>query len=183
MSSNFVGEIRLFAGNYAPQDWVLCDGRMLSIQEYTALYSLIGTTYGGDGVTQFAVPDLRGKLPIGAGSAAGSIPSGGTSAYAPGEKGGSLTVTLTEASLPIHTHTLNASTDLATDSNPTGKVLADPADTLNCYTPYTAGGTEYAFADNAMAPAGGISAHDNVMPSSPLTYIIAVQGLYPNFNS
>ncbi|WP_029010453.1 phage tail protein [Azospirillum halopraeferens] len=182
MTSQYVGEIRLFAGNYAPQDWALCNGQLLTIQGNEALFSLIGTIYGGNGTTNFALPDLRGRLPIGVGAANGTVAQGGTSAYSIGQTGGAVTVTLATANLPVHTHTLNASTAAATATSPQGTVLADPSDDFNCYFPYGSTVTNRVMADNALLPAGGNQAHSNVMPTLPLTYIIAVLGLYPDFN-
>lgn len=182
MASPYLGEIRLFAGIYTPNDWVPCDGSMLAINNFQALYSLLGTTYGGDGHATFAVPDLRGRLPISMGAATGTIPTGGTSQYSLAQTGGVLTVTLAVANIPLHTHSLNASTSAATTTNPTGMVLADPADNFNIYAPYMATSPNRVLADNALLPTGGGQAHVNVMPSLPLIYMICTMGIYPDPN-
>jgi microcystin-dependent protein len=179
MSSAYVGEIRVFAGTFAPVNWVLCDGRSLEIRNYEALYALIGTTYGGDGRTTFKVPDLQGRLPIGTGPANGDINKGGTSAYVPGQSGGATSVTLTTAQLPNHTHSLMATTTAASQISPAGQVLADPSDDFNSYIPYNSTVTNRVMADQALSAEGGNSAHDNIMPSMPLTHIICVNGLFP----
>ncbi|MBP2312714.1 phage tail protein [Azospirillum soli] len=179
MAEPYVGEIRLFAGNFAPNGWHLCDGSLLAIPQYELLYALLGTTYGGDGRTTFGLPDLRGRLPIGTGSANGDPNQGGTSAYTLGQTGGATTVTLTEAQLPSHTHLLTATSTPATQTSPVGGILADPTDNFNSYIPYSSTGVMRVMANNSLLPAGGNAPHNNVMPTMPLTYIIALVGLYP----
>lgn len=177
MASPYIGEIRLFAGLYAPEDWALCQGQLLQINTYQALYSLLGTTYGGDGRTTFGIPDLRGRLVIGTGTVTPT-----TSAYALGQTGGVTSVTLTEAQLPAHTHGLIASTTAATATSPAGAVLADPSDQYNSFINYASGTTMRVMADAALQPAGGNQAHTNMMPSQPLNYMICLVGLYPMQN-
>ncbi|KPF81965.1 hypothetical protein IP70_22505 [alpha proteobacterium AAP38] len=175
MSDYYIGEIRLFAGFYAPVGWHDCDGTLLKINDYQALYALLGTRYGGDGVTTFGIPDLRGRLPIGYGSSGGA----GISTYTLGQPGGVTTVTLTEAQMPLHTHPEMATTNPATSSTPIGNVLADPSDSFNLYTPANATNVTVTMAAGVIQPTGGGQAHLNMMPSMVLRYIIALNGTYP----
>jgi microcystin-dependent protein len=185
MSDQCVGEIRMFAGNYAPQDWAFCDGSAKSISSYQQLFSLIGTTYGGDGVTTFNVPDLRGRLPVGVGVSTASQGSN----YVLAQTGGQEAVTLTEAQMPAHTHQLNASTAPATTGNPAGNLLATSVNSSGdtypdaWYLPVgkTAAAT-LVMAPTAVAPEGGSAPHTNIMPCSPLNFIIALIGIYPDFS-
>jgi microcystin-dependent protein len=172
MSDPYLGEVRMFGGNFAPRGWSPCDGRLLSISEYDALFTLLGTTYGGDGQTTFGVPDLRGRLPIHAGTG----PGGAT--YPLGERSGSETVTLTTAQLASHSHPLMASSSPAEGADPTGNVLAG-SDSQSFYGP--------ANPDKAaeMNPAfvtstGGSQPHDNMQPYLCVTFIIATEGIYPS---
>lgn len=182
MSDAYLGEIKLFAGNYAPPGWHLCDGSLLPISSYQALYSLFGVTYGGDGVTTFGIPDLRGRVPVGQGQGPG------LSNYAFGTKGGSETVTLTPDQLPAHTHTWQVSTGNGTTNTPSSAVmLAKPAGTTNSYTLYRAGsesGITYTPGPADMiSNAVGNMPHTNVMPSMALYYIICTEsGVYPQRN-
>ncbi len=165
----YIGEIRMFAGDFAPMGWALCNGQLLSISQYEALYSLIGTTYGGDGQTTFAVPDLRGRVPI----HAGQNPATG-STYSNGQAGGVETVTLTSQQMPLHNHVVYATAVDGTQAEPTNGVWA--TSTLN---EYSAGSPAAAMAANAVAPAGNSQPHDNMMPFQCVSFIIAVEGLYP----
>lgn len=180
MSDPYLGEIRVFAGNYAPEGWSLCDGSTLRIAGNEALFALLGTTYGGDGRTTFGLPDLRGRIAISKGQGAG-----GPIAYAVGQSGGAETVTLTVDNLPGHTHGLMAATTAATTGNPIGNILADPADTINLYIPADTSATAkwLPLADGAIGNIGGGAAHENRMPTTAITYIIATQGIFPNFNN
>lgn len=181
MSDAYVGEIKLFAGNFAPRGWHLCDGSLLQINTYQALFSLIGAVYGGDGVTTFALPDLRGRVPVGQGQGMG------LSNYSLGAKGGSETVTLTQAHLPVHSHTWQVSTGDGTTNAPGDAMLAKPTGTDNPYTLYRAasepGITYSAGPVDMISNAGGNLPHTNVMPSMALYYIICVtDGTYPQQN-
>ena len=169
MSEAYLGEIRLFAGDYAPQGWHLCNGALLSINEYQALYSLIGTTYGGDGVTNFGLPDLRGRMVVGMGTSQAGI------MYNRGQKAGAEKVTLTTANLPAHTHIVSAASVDATAQSPDNGVWAKAA--LNTFTVSSADASLAASAVSA-AP-GGSQPHENCQPSMALTYIIALVGSYP----
>ncbi|MEI7606653.1 MAG: tail fiber protein [Rhodospirillaceae bacterium] len=174
----FLGEIRLFAGNYAPEGWVLADGRELGVQQYPALYALIGTTYGGNGSTTFKVPDLCSRLPLGIGKSL----SNSAHTYALGEKGGAETVTLAEANLPAHTHPLVATTDDGNQVSPAGHYLADTPDNVPTYIAYSTSAATKILADQSITPTGGGLAHGNIMPSRAITYIIATDGLFPTPN-
>ncbi len=173
MSDYFVGEIRLFAGNYAPLNFLPCDGRTLSVSDNNALFALLGTTWGGDGVNTFAIPDLRGRVPVGQGTGTG------LSAHTLGQTGGTETVTLTVANLPVHTHPWNTQASPATSNVPTNTLLAQqPAQTVG-YVPQAKDPTAFAFASTMVEIAGENQPHDNIMPSIALSYIICIFGLYP----
>ncbi|GAB3438825.1 phage tail protein [Insolitispirillum peregrinum] len=178
---SYIGQIRLFAGNYAPQDWALCNGASLAIKAYPALYSLIGVTYGGDGVTKFQLPNLQLVLPVGINTTATTT----TSAYRLGATGGTFAVTLTQAQLPSHTHLLNVLTTPATHTAPQSGDM--PAALPNGFTGYAkpvAGGSLVAMATvapTAVGATGGSQAHFNGMPVINMNYIICISGLYPNF--
>lgn len=178
MSEPFLGEIRLFGGNFAPRNWALCTGQLLAINQYTALFSLLGTTYGGNGQTTFGVPDLQGRLPVGQGQ------GGGHTNRVIGQTGGQESVTLTTPEIPNHVHALNASTADASTDAVGGSVL-----------PGKVGGSFYTLNDGSTPPptavtmspaacgsAGNSQAHSNLMPTLCVSYIIALQGLYPSRN-
>ncbi|UJR79686.1 phage tail protein [Sandaracinus amylolyticus] len=167
MSDPYMGEIRLFAGNFAPVGWAFCDGRIMAIAENDALFSLLGTTYGGDGVSSFALPDLRGRVPVHVGNG-----------YVLGEAAGVETVTLTTAQIPAHTHTLFASDTTASTTSPTNALLA--ALPSAAATAYGADAPFVASSASQLAPAGGSQPHDNMQPYVALNYIIAIYGIYPS---
>jgi microcystin-dependent protein len=168
MSEAFLGEIRMFAGSVVPNGWRLCDGATLGIQANQALFSLLATTYGGDGQTTFALPDLRGRTPI----AAGTGP--GLSGRTMGQPTGTETVTLTVAHLPVHTHALSASTAPATLTSPTSGVPA-----VGASTSYRTSGTPVATGMTLPATGGGAS-HENMQPFLTISFIIAVTGIFPS---
>jgi len=172
----YVGEIRLFAGPYVPEDWIACNGQLLSINSYQALFALLGTTYGGDGTTNFGAPNLQGALVVGQSP---SSPPGMSNAYPLGQAGGAYQVTLTPATLPAHGHAANASTAAATTVTPGPTVTL--ASVTAGYTAYVTGGTPttVVLEGSAVSTVGGGQPHDNVMPSLPLTYIMCAIGLYP----
>ena len=162
----YVGEILAVGFNFAPYGWALCEGQILPISQYTALFSLLGTTFGGDGKTTFALPDLRGRSPIGADQGPG------LSFYNVGDTGGEETVTLQVSQMPAHTHGVMASSNLATLPGPGGNVWAAQSQLLIYSSSRTA----------TMAPlgtAGGGQPHDNLSPYLTINYIIALQGIFP----
>ncbi|MFC4098079.1 phage tail protein [Paenibacillus xanthanilyticus] len=163
MSDSYLGEIRIFAGNYAPQGWALCQGQLLSIAENEALFALLGTTYGGDGQTTFGLPDLRGRLPVHPSTA---IPLG--------SQGGTETETLTLNQLPAHTHTANANTAAGNANMPDNHVWAGSA-----LQNYNTGGELVGMNAHALAPVGGNLPHDNMMPSLTVSFIISLYGVFP----
>ena len=167
----FLGEVRMFGGNFAPVGWVLCDGRLLQISEYDALYTLLGTTYGGDGVTTFGVPDLRGRVPVHQGQRPGQ------SAYTIGQPGGVETVTLTVNQLPNHTHVPLCNVAAGDVKDPSHNFLAANPD----YTPYTDQGATIAMNAGMITPSpGGGAPHDNMSPFQVLNFIMATEGIYPS---
>lgn len=169
MADPFIGEVRLFAGNFAPQDWAFCDGSILPISQYDTLFALIGTTYGGDGQQTFALPDLRGRVPIHQGAGAG------LSNRTLGELAGAESVSLAAAQMPAHTHSLRASTATGAAA-PTGGVLA-----ANGVSVYGAGAATTPMAPQGIsAAAGGSQAHNNMAPFLAVNYIIALFGIFPS---
>jgi microcystin-dependent protein len=169
MGQPFIGEIRMFGGNYAPAGWAFCDGGQLAIAENDTLYSLIGTTYGGDGVNTFNLPDLRGRVPVHQGKN-----QFGTS-YILGQQAGVESVTLTTQSMPQHTHALSATTNSGSQSNPGGNILAN-SQGLPPYIQESADGNLNA---NMLSPAGGSQPHENRQPYAGIAFIIALYGIYP----
>lgn len=173
MSLPYIGEIRIFAGTFAPVGWAFCDGQLVPIANNDALFSLIGTTYGGDGQTTFALPDLRGRAPVHQGQGPG------LSSYSVGESGGTEQVTLNTQQLPAHTHAPVASTDAAIASSPAGRVWAASANYHAFASGQGAGAT--AMSPWALAPAGGSQPHDNMLPFQAVHFIIALEGIWPSF--
>ncbi len=172
MSSPFVAEIRIFACNFAPSGWALCNGQLMPISQNTALFSLLGTTYGGDGRSNFALPDLQGRAPLFWGQGAG------LSLYDEGQSGGEDTVTLTQSELPSHSHSANATSGGGSANNPTGNVWAATViarQGVNTYN--TAGGTT--MSPQALQMAGGSAPHNNLMPYLVLNFCIALRGIFP----
>lgn len=177
----YIGEIRMFAGNYVPEDWLLCDGSLQPINTYQTLYSLLGTTYGGDGATTFGLPDLRGRLPVGQGTGPSLTPR--TLA----QTGGASFVQLIEANLPAHAHTVNTSTTSATTPTVAANVgLAQPqtlpAGQVVRYVPpglATPPTQQNMDPDTVSVAAGGNQPHSNLMPYLAINYIICPNGLYP----
>lgn len=183
MSQPYVGEIRSVGFTFAPVGYFLCDGSLKSIAEYEVLYTLIGTTYGGDGVNTFAVPDLRGRMVVHQGTGPG------LSTRVLGQNGGSEGVTLTQANLPAHSHNVLASTATGNAAPPTGNFLAAPVDITtptNTILRYLAD----SFATKTIVPldsttvtsAGGNGSHENRMPFLAISYIIAWAGIFPSQN-
>ncbi len=163
----FVAEIRIFPFNFAPKGWAWCDGQLLPLSQNTALFSLLGTTYGGDGKSNFALPDLQGRAPMHPGQGPG------LSLHDLGETGGSETVSLLESEIPSHAHGLQAVGGFGATNN---DVLAKGDAGLNAYV---APGTLVSMSDQAIAPAGGDQPHNNLMPYLTFYFCIALQGVYP----
>jgi microcystin-dependent protein len=172
MSEPFVGEIRIFAGNFAPKDWAFCDGQLLPVSQHTALFSILGTTYGGDGRTTFALPDLQGRVPMHAGRGPG------LTNRRLGQRGGVETVTLTQNQTPQHAHTLQVLTDPATLNTPNASRAL--ARSRGGFAYQSGAGTEATLDPQAVANAGGGQAHNNAQPYLVLNFIIALQGLFPS---
>jgi microcystin-dependent protein len=172
MTEPFVGEIRMFAGNFAPSGWAYCDGQLLQVSQNDALFSLLGTIYGGDGRTTFGLPDLRGRLPIHHGSGLGLTPR------PLGQKSGEENVTLNTNELPSHTHAMKASTAVGTQNNPAGEFLgASP--TVRVFRP---GAPAVPLNAASITSLGGSQNHTNLMPFLCINFIIALFGIYPSRN-
>jgi len=171
MSNPFVAEIRIFTGNFAPKGWAQCDGQLLPISQNTALFSLLGTTYGGDGKSNFALPNLQGCTPLQAGQGPG------LSLYDLGETGGEQTVTLLQTEMPAHSHTVEGAA-LGTKGSPASNdVFAGaPRGRPAAYAPYSA---PNAVTMTTVSPAGGNQPHNNMPPYLGLMFIIALQGVFP----
>jgi len=194
MGDQFIGEIRLVGFNYPPREWAFCDGQLLSISENTTLFSLLGTTYGGDGRNTFALPDLRGRVAVGARQGPG------LSSYSPGEKIGHEQVQLTTAQMPAHEHsaelsnletTIPCSTEIGTSTTPSptsvlaqGDVKSGRTDVGDAYiynesTPNTTLRSSTVSGSVGIGNTGGNGAHENRQPLIALNYIIALNGIYP----
>jgi microcystin-dependent protein len=165
MSDPFVGEIRMFGGNYAPVDWALCNGQLLPISEYQPLFALIGTTYGGDGVTTFALPNLQSRIPLHM-----------ASSYPLGQAGGVENVALTANQIPVHTHVPQANSVGALTS-PTSNFWAN-----STASQFTTGAPTGVMNANAISSAGNSQPHDNMVPFQVVNFIIALNGLFPTQN-
>lgn len=169
MSEPFVGEIRMFAGNFAPRGWAFADGQLLAVSQNDALFSLYGTIYGGDGRNTFGLPDLRGRVPIHAGSGPGLSPR------RLGSKAGAENVTLTVNHIPNHSHPLQGSSILGTTESPIGKVPAMGGSNF-----YTDGSVSTPMAGSAVSNTGGSRSHTNLMPTLCVNFIVALFGIYPS---
>jgi len=179
MGQPYVGEVRIFGFNFAPYGWAFCDGQLLPIQQYAALFSVIGTYFGGNGTTNFALPNMQGQAPMHWGQGSG------LSSYDIGQTGGSGAVTLTNQQLPMHTHLASFATPnpanpaqrTATPGNTAYFGLSDPAQVYSdVLTPVVA------FSPQAIAPAGGSQPHNNTQPILTLNFCIALQGVFPSRN-
>jgi microcystin-dependent protein len=169
MGQPYVGEIRMFGGTFAPSGWAFCNGAILPISENEVLFQLIGTTYGGNGSTNFALPNLQSRLPVHQGQGPG------LSNQIIGQSAGTETVTLTLSQIPSHNHTFNISTTSAAASSPQNNVLANG--TANLYLRDTTTNNMNA---NAIGIAGGSQPHDNIMPFLCITFIISLFGVFPS---
>jgi microcystin-dependent protein len=171
MSDPFIAQIVMFGGNFAPRGWALCDGQLLPIAQNTALFSILGTTYGGDGRTTFGLPDLRGRVPVHPGNGPGLSP------YQLGQRGGTESVTLNTTQIPPHSHALSAKGNPANDTNPAGKALGRAAEDT-----YVSGGTPVPMDSASIGQAGGGQSHTNIQPYQTVNYIIALVGVFPSRN-
>jgi microcystin-dependent protein len=167
MADPFLGEIILFGGNFAPSGWAFCNGQLLSISQNTALFSLLGTTYGGDGMSTFALPNLQGRAPIHAGQGPGLSP------YLQGQSGGTESVTLDQRTMPAHSHAARGVNAAATATSPTNNAVGVKSALYVAPDSATA-------ACKSLASAGGGQPHNNLQPYLALNYIIALQGIFPS---
>ncbi len=170
MSSPYVGEIRLFAGNFAPAGWMFCEGQLLAIADNDVLFNLIGTTYGGDGQSTFALPDLQSRVPLHMGSGAGGT-------YVLAQSGGEEQVTLTTSQIPAHSHVPQANTANGSQTSPSGNVWA-----LSTNLPYSTSAPSAVMDPAAVGPDGGSQPHDNLIPFVGINYIISLFGVFPTQN-
>ena len=167
MGDPFIGEIRLFGGNFAPAGWAFCDGQLMPISENDALFTLIGTTYGGDGQETFALPDLRSRLPVHQGTG-----------YVLGQAAGVESVTLTTNQIPNHTHAFLASNAGGDQITPSGNLTAQSFNVM----PYINDAPDGNMAPNAIAPVGGSQPHENMHPFLTVSFIISLFGIFPQFS-
>jgi microcystin-dependent protein len=171
MAQPYIGEIKMFGGNFAILGYAFCNGQLMAIDQNDALFSLIGTTYGGDGQTTFGLPDLRGRIPLHVGTGPGLSPR------TLGEASGTETVTLTTNQLASHNHTVVADSNLGPSGNPQGNIVAGTA-----ANPYNATAVNNQMGNQAIGQTGGSQPHDNIMPYQCVTYIISLYGIYPPRN-
>jgi len=164
MAQPYVGEIRMFAGNFAPAGWMFCEGQLLPISEYETLFNLVGTTYGGDGQSTFALPDLRGRLPLHQGNG-----------FTLAETGGVETVTLTANQIPAHSHPVLATNDVPAASSPQGNLPGQAASKI-----YRAGSPTAFLAPATVSPTGGGQPHNNFQPYLCVDFIISLFGIFPS---
>lgn len=165
MAQPYVGEVRIFAGNFAPAGWMFCEGQLLPISEYETLFNLIGTTYGGDGQSTFSLPDLRGRIPLHQGNG-----------FTLAETGGVETVTLTVSQIPAHSHSFMASSSVANSPNPGGNVVGESS-TISLFSSQN---PATGMAAGAIGSTGGSQPHDNFQPYLCLDFIISLFGIFPS---
>ena len=168
MGTPYVGEIRMFGGNFAPAGWALCQGQTLAISENDVLFTLIGTTYGGDGQTTFNLPNLSSRVPLHMGT-------GGGSTYTLGQNGGVEAVTLTANQIPIHSHQMVASSDVASFNSPANNVTGQSPNKI-----YRVGSPSVTLAPTTIAQTGGSQPHDNMLPFLCINFIISLFGVFPS---
>lgn len=166
MAQPYVGEIRMFAGNFAPAGWMFCEGQLLPISENETLFQLIGTTYGGDGQSTFALPDLQGRVPLHQGSG-----------FILAETGGVEEVNLTISQIPSHSHPMGASLNIGQDTSPSGKVVAQIGGGA---LPYIQDTTDTDMAQQAVTAVGGSQPHNNFQPYLCISFIISLFGIFPS---
>jgi len=168
MASPYVGEIRMFAGNFAPVGWMFCNGQVLSITQYETLFNLIGATYGGDGQTTFALPNLQSRVPLHMGAS-------NQGSFVIGQFGGEENVTLNANQLPPHSHLVRADANPGTATSPAGNLWA-----ASSGNPYAAGPIDQQMAAGALGPAGGDLPHENMIPFLGISFIISLFGIFPS---
>ena len=166
MADTFIGEIKMFGGNFAILGYAFCNGTLLSISQNDALFNLIGTTYGGDGQTTFGLPDLRGRIPVHQGSG-----------FQLGQLSGTETVTLTTAEIASHNHAVAANSNTGSSGNPQGNIVAG-----STLTPYNTTAVANQMGGASIGNTGGSQPHDNIMPYQCVNYIIALEGIFPPRN-
>ena len=171
MATPFIGQIMMFGGNFAPLGWAFCDGSLQAISQNETLFALIGTTYGGDGQTTFALPDLRGRIPIHQGTGPG------LSQYTIGQLGGVETVTLTAVQLGGHTHAIQANNKSGSSASPGGNIVAGTA-----ANPYSTGTGDVNMGAATIGAAGGSQPHSNMMPFLAVSFVISLFGIFPSQN-
>lgn len=176
MSDPFIGEIRIFAGNFAPRGWAMCNGQLLAISQNTALFSLLGTNYGGNGQTTFALPNLQGSAPLHAGQGPG------LSSYDLGQTGGETNVTLISSELPSHTHPVFGTSSPGSAVDPANAVWGTAAVARGTKMYADSPGSPLQMNPSAFSATGGNQPHNNLPPYLTLTFIIALVGIYPSRN-
>ncbi len=169
-----IGQVMLFAGTYAPVGWMFCQGQLLSIAQYDVLFAIIGTTYGGDGQTTFALPNLSGRVAVSAGTGPG------LSSWALGQAAGAESATMTQANMPAHNHAAVGSSQNGESTSPQGALLAGYGTSLPPAGPYTSSAGNTTLAASTLSYTGGNQAFSIVQPSLALNYIIAVEGMFPS---
>ena len=178
MEAYFIAQILMFAGNFSPRGWAFCNGQLLSIAQNDALFALIGTIYGGDGQTTFALPDLRGRIPVGAGQGPG------LSNMVLGQVSGTQTVTLTVQQIPAHTHAPTIAVGVSSQSgntgNPAGNVVGHTP--VNFYAPAANATETFAGSTATTTPSGGNQPFNNIMPILGMNFVIALEGIFPSRN-
>lgn len=170
MSNPYIGEIRMFGGSFAPAGWAFCSGQLMPISENDALFTLIGTTYGGDGQETFGLPDLQGRFPMHAGQGPGLSQN-----YQLGEKAGVESVTITTNTLPSHSHLLQGSNTSASTQLPGGNVAAQGVGQI-----YTSSSSPIAINAQSITPVGGSQPHENIQPYLTLSFILSLFGIFPH---
>jgi microcystin-dependent protein len=173
MSDPYIGEIRMFGGNFAPQGWAMCQGQIMPISQNDALFNLIGTAFGGDGQETFGLPDLQGRAPMHQGQGPGI-----TQNYILGENAGVESVTLTTQQIPIHNHAFLVSSVIGTQTNPTNNYMAAPL----TGKAYYAANPDKSMYNQILSPVGGNQPHNNMQPYLVVSFIISLYGIYPNQN-
>lgn len=176
----FLGEIKIWSVPRCPDGWRFCDGSMLAIKDYEALFSILGVRYGGDGKTNFGLPDLRGRVPVHQGTGPGTNGALTPVNHVIGQFGGAVAVTLTQAQMPVHEHQVFGSGNAATTNTPGSTVVlgSTPAN-VSPYMKESAVGKDFTFNPSTLGTAGNSMGHNNLMPGRTLNYIICVQGIYP----